>query len=98
MSQFDDIKQRAERVKFTQAYDHIAQTDREYLLTMIELQRQALDLALPEMDYDERFKAVHQSIVETLDYKDQMDDTELANVLAARALRALEAKMDIPYE
>lgn len=98
MSRFDDIKDRAAQTKFKQLYEHQAQVDREYLLDKIGLMQQALDLALPEMDYDKRFKAVHESIIETLMFEDEMDRTELVNVLTARALQALEAAMEVPYE
>lgn len=98
MSRLSDIRARAAQVKFRQEYENTAQVDREYMLELLDLMQQALDLALPEMDYDKRFAAVHESIVQTMEFKDEMDATELANVLTARALQALEAKMDAPYE
>lgn len=100
MSRLDDIHERAQRIKFSKNYDHQAQIDREYLLDMIALMQQALDLALPEMDYDKRFAAVHEAIVQTMRYDmdSKMDATELVNVLTARALQALEGALEIPYD
>lgn len=98
MSNLDDIKARNAQVHATQMWDHQAQKDRDYLLKMIALMQQALELALPEMDYDDRFKKVHESVVQTMMFRADMDDTEFANVITARALQALEARMDAPYE
>lgn len=100
MTRFDDIRERTAQTKHSQVYEHQAQIDREYLMDKIDLMQQALDLALPEMDYDKRFAAVHESIVQTLKYDmdSKMDSTELCNVLTARALQALEAFMEAPYE
>lgn len=98
MTRFDDIRERTAQTKHSQVYEHQAQIDREYLMDKIDLMQQALDLALPEMDYHKRFKAVHESIVQTLMFEDEMDRTELVNVLTARALQALEAFMEAPYE
>lgn len=98
MSNLDDIKARNAQVHATQMWDHQAQKDRDYLLQMVALMQQALELALPEMDYDDRFKKVHESVVQTMMFRADMDDTEFANVITARALQALEARMDAPYE
>lgn len=91
------IRDRVERVKFHKNYETEAQVDREYLMDIIGLMQQALDLALPELDYDKRFAAVHESVVQTLNHREEMDATELANVLTARALQSLEATMEVPY-
>lgn len=98
VSNIDDIKARNAQVHATQIWEHQAQKDRDYLLKMVALMEQALALALPDMDYDERFRKVHESVVQTMQFRADMDDTEFANVITARALQALEAQMDVPYD
>lgn len=100
VTEFDNIRERVQRTKHAQVYENQADVDREYLMDMVGLQQQALDLALPEMDYDKRFKAVHETLVNCLADKElrKEDATTFANYVTAKVLEALDHQMEVPYE